>query len=566
MNPSEVISLEQCFEELAVKTAPPTETPKTSTTTRTAPEIVAVISKPSFQSSTKTVFAPKTAEMESGFLVFADSGNVQFTTDADDLTHLAPEAGDDVCVPYPGLLPEFNDVNFFEEVFLNNTMNANLFADEEKLKLTDETIGFNINDLNPSTIDELTDKINDNTLYKSLSHNLIKSYNNFRDNSNVDDSPLPNDPFLSPNDDKFSSSPSTDSSIDPYSSETNSPINISSPILSQTSNFFCCKSPTEEVSKLNLNDNKVDFVDEKTLEMRAPFIPIDDFPLLLDHDLQMNATIDDLNFGNLSDDKLLSPAFESVVPQKSNCLETLLQTDCTQKSVKLNDKEKQNLNYYAMKSGTKCGDKSMTTQTSVHSVYNNINQSFGTLKSGIPLVTSDINANSRPVFSLESQKALKNCFKSGFDMNSSSVKASNASKRPHSSDTSDLIRYTICPSEVLPKDSSTKRFKFTNNSNRKEKFEPTRGLLSNNTMGDTSSLTDICLYLTGNSVLMNLLVNGEDLSNGYKKYSMLENSHRQSSVSSNVAINDLNTINNNQKTCLSKKGLNSPTFEGQDVR
>ena len=446
---------------------------------KTATESV-IISKPSFQSSTKTVFAPKTADMESGFIVFADSGNIQLATDADDLTHLAPEAGDDVCVPYPGLLPEFNDVNFFEEVFLNNNINTNLFADEEKLKLADETINFNINDLNPSAIDELTDKINDNSIYKSFSHNLIKNYNNFRDNSNVDDSPLPNDPFLSPNDDKFSSSPSSDSSIDPYSSETNSPINISSPILSQTSNFFCCKSPTEEVSKLNLNDSKVDFVDEKTLEMRAPFIPIDDFPLLLDGDFQINANIDDLNFGNLSDEKLLSPndsfsksslAFESIAPQKSNCLEALLQTDCIQKTIKLNDKEKQNLNYINVKSGTKCSGKSMQMPTRIHSVYNNINQSFGTLKNGNPMV--DTNANSKNVFSLETQRALKNCFKSGFDLNSSSLKASNAGKRPHTSDTSD-VSYTTCANEVLPKDSS-KRFKI-NNSNRREKFEPIKGL------------------------------------------------------------------------------------------
>ena len=63
------------------------------------------------------------------------------------------------------------------------------------------------------------------------------------------------------------------------------------------------------------------------------------------------------------------------------------------------------------------------------------------------------------------------------------------------------------------------------------------------------------LFLTGNSVLMNLLVNGEDLSNGYKKYSVIESSQR----SPNANINN----NYNQKTSLSKK---SATYEGQDIR
>ena len=57
--------------------------------------------------------------MESGFIVFDNANHMTILSDAEDLTHLAPEAGEDVCV-VPGLLAEFNDLNFFDEVFLNN--------------------------------------------------------------------------------------------------------------------------------------------------------------------------------------------------------------------------------------------------------------------------------------------------------------------------------------------------------------------------------------------------------------------------------------------------------------
>lgn len=453
VNESEVLSEEQCFEETVLKSPQLEDVKSVSEENR-------IKAQPSVVSSTKAVFAPKTADMESGFIVFDNSNHITFLSDAEDLTHLAPEAGDDVCVPFPGLLADFNDMNFFDEVFLNNNIsNANLFSDEEKTKLNEESLQ-NFNCINDSNI----------------AQNLIKNYLNIRDNDNIDDSPLPNDPFLSHSDDNFSSSPSTDSSVDPYSSDSNSPLNISSPILSQTSNFFC-KSPTEEVSKLNINE-KIDFIDDKTLEMRAPFIPIDDFPLLLEGDLQMNysnANIDDIiNFDNISDDKLLSPEsinrsplmYESPPPQRTNCLEALLQTDSPQKNKKINQKVRQNVNNLRLKSNFLQQLKKSDTnskQNCLQFVYKNINQSVNNPIKGNSMATNDMNG------AQNQRKAQKNNFSYGTNL----VKVSNATKRPFASEPLDV--YNICPNEILPNFNSAKsltnetqlqkRFKIHNNNN-----------------------------------------------------------------------------------------------------
>ncbi|CAG2163483.1 unnamed protein product [Oppiella nova] len=342
VNEREIVSEEQCFEKSV-------ENARLLPQLKPAFEETSTRAQTPFVSSTKTVFAPKTADMDSGFIVFDNANHMTYLSDPEDLTHLAPEAtGDDFCVPFPGLLAEFNELNFFEEVFLNqNVSNANLLSEGEKVKFNEECLQhmnainmYNSND----DLNETFIKPNDNTLYKTITQNFVKSYPAFRDADSVEDSPLPNDPLLSYHEEMLSSSSSADSS-DPYSSETNSPLNISSPILSQTSNFFC-KSPTEEVSKLNINE-KNDLLDDKVLEMRAPYIPIDeDFPLLLEEGLQMNysnANIDEfIPFDNISGDKPLNasdssnkyPMFENPLPQKSNCLELLLQKDLKQKSPK----------------------------------------------------------------------------------------------------------------------------------------------------------------------------------------------------------------------------------------
>ena len=77
-------------------------------------------------SSTKTIFAPKTDEMDSGFLMLnsTENGKTEFTFASDqeliDLTHLAPQAGD-VCIPLDFNGINFNGINFMENLddFLN---------------------------------------------------------------------------------------------------------------------------------------------------------------------------------------------------------------------------------------------------------------------------------------------------------------------------------------------------------------------------------------------------------------------------------------------------------------
>jgi hypothetical protein len=64
--------------------------------------------------------------------------------------------------------------------------------------------------------------------------------------------------------------------------------------------------------------------------------------------------------------------------------------------------------------------------------------------------------------------------------------------------------------------------------------------------------------LTGNSVLMNLLVNGEDLTNGYSKYSNIDRVNQ----SSNFNINE----NICQKFSNTKKNSKHFLYEGQDIR
>ncbi len=455
----------------------------------------------SFVSSTKTVFAPKTADMESGFLVFTDDADgMTILSDAEDLTHLAPEAGD-ICVPIPGLLmpgmDAFNEVNFFDEMFLNqNVCNPNIFSEDEKLKLNDENLQFNCN---TNTEDMLKDKdeselligkTNDNTLYRSVTQNFIKNYPLFKVNDNIEDSPLPNDPFLSYNDEIYTSSPSTDSS-DPYSSKSNSPVNISSPILSQTSNYLSKSAACEDVSKLSICDN--DFIDDKVLEMRAPFIPIDeDFPLLLSDDLQMpysSTNIDELiNFDTLSPNKSFNSSDltkksslifdnELIGQQSSNCLEMLLQSDSSLNSKKfnLNQTTKQNINNSGVKINlnainsnlSKCDNNSIPL-SKVQLVCNNFNQipisrkgsSIGKNQANQYMIK--INAMDSPQFMMDSNKQNKGRFSDKtictqrFEINKNEfVKPSNSNKRPFPSEPPDIL-YSICPNEILLSERSSK--------------------------------------------------------------------------------------------------------------
>ncbi|XP_044731137.1 hypoxia-inducible factor 1-alpha isoform X2 [Chrysoperla carnea] len=64
------------------------------------------------QTATSKIFAPRTSDMNKGFLMFSEEEGITILKDdPDDLTHLAPTAGD-VCVP----LPEFLTTEMFDDI------------------------------------------------------------------------------------------------------------------------------------------------------------------------------------------------------------------------------------------------------------------------------------------------------------------------------------------------------------------------------------------------------------------------------------------------------------------
>ncbi len=344
-------------------------------------------------SSTAAVLAPKTADMESGFLMFTDDNTgMTVLTDADDLTHLAPDAGD-LCVPMLSDMDMLNDLNIFDDIFLNGT-SSNLLQEDE---LLNNLANFE------ATADDKMDKVDGasfdsclgldgsesgsvgvggsgTNLAKYDSNSMLAEAVSMKANGGgsstaasnyLQQYSLANDPFLYQNDDVLmcsTSPPSTSASSgslsDRYSSLSNSPSEHSpsalgshfSPKLScgagdhhhhnsnRTGGDLSCLEP-------NLCDT-TDFEVDRDLEMRAPFIPIDDDFLLNDFGAYSDSNMDDLfswisggsdytgNRYNSTDDLQsfgdLATAFPAgkgsspiAVPARNGggCLEALLQND-----------------------------------------------------------------------------------------------------------------------------------------------------------------------------------------------------------------------------------------------
>lgn len=334
-------------------------------------------------SSTATVLAPKTADMESGFLMFTDDNTgMTVLTDADDLTHLAPDAGD-LCVPMLSDMDMLNDLNIFDDIFLNSTSlsdTSNLlpeddllnnlanFESSEKIKvdsfdtclgLETESGGGNMNKYDSNSMLAMSTKdLNDSKLGSTGNNYLQYS--------------LANDPFLYQNDDVLmstsppSSTPSSGSLSDRYSSLSNSPSeHSSSGLTSHFSPRLSCGDHHDScaAADLSLEQNLCDTTDfeaDRDLEMRAPFIPIDDDFLLNDF-AYSDSNMDDLfswisgggytggrygndlqSYGDMSMGKSCTNGSSPIaVPGKNTgngsggCLEALLQSDellCTLKN------------------------------------------------------------------------------------------------------------------------------------------------------------------------------------------------------------------------------------------
>ncbi|KAI2806211.1 Hypoxia-inducible factor 1-alpha [Blomia tropicalis] len=350
-------------------------------------------------SSTATVLAPKTADMESGFLMFTeDNKGMTVLTDADDLTHLAPDAGD-LCVPMLTDM-DFNDLNMLDDIFLNSTsfnINGSTMTDDDLLNSLENGCCFESSNVDKLDKMDMFDNLNlidtDGFQLKGCFTPLMPDNDSNSSKSsignNYDQQFLSNDPFLSfgtsTNDDllSVSGSPVTPSSCsmlsDPYSSSSNSPSSGSSASssmrMSGTTNLSGMGnnrhnhhhhhqlhfSPNSSTSSCGddggiLSDKSLcdttDFDGDKELDMRAPFIPIDDDFLLNDFaysdtnmdDLfdwisngNVSGTVDNtISNGNLNGTKKLinSNDFSNKLETKSKssssktaCLEALLQND-----------------------------------------------------------------------------------------------------------------------------------------------------------------------------------------------------------------------------------------------
>lgn len=312
---------------------------------------------PGFTSSTATVLAPKTADMESGFLVFTeDNKAMTILPDAEDLTHLAPDAGD-LCV---SMLPDmdFNDLCLFDDLF-NESYNSSLFTDEE---ISADSDKLKSDSYDGSETESMMKKFNSSQSYFEIND---KDLPDMKSLTNYDQQFLSNDPFLSfsnQTDELFSSSSTLSNasssnkhlnSINPSSSmsdlyssssstsSSSSPTNsssCSSMQFSPQSSSTCDGETTNVATKLNLCDNS-DFIDDKDMEMRAPFIPIDDDYLLGDMAAFTDGNMDDLfNWISNNNSKQFDGQFggtngqagEKLRPKihgAGGCLEALLQND-----------------------------------------------------------------------------------------------------------------------------------------------------------------------------------------------------------------------------------------------
>lgn len=216
--------------------------------------------RPAPQTATASIFAPRTEDMNKGFLTFSEDqpGLTMLKDEPEDLTHLAPTPGD-VCVPLEDtpflsdMLDEFilgND-NYYPFLYTDGPLSAELRGTDLGESLKDTDLG-------------------DSTRNKCLGDPLADS-----------------DPFMS------GDSPASPCSIDP---------NSVSPSLSKyrqspERSIDSLGSPTgasggeglseDEMLMLGISDNTVD--DE--LALRAPYIPMSDqdeaLDLLISDDMVM---------------------------------------------------------------------------------------------------------------------------------------------------------------------------------------------------------------------------------------------------------------------------------------
>lgn len=107
--------------------------------------------------ATDKIFAPRTEDMNKGFLMFSEEepGLTMLKDEPDDLTHLAPTAGD-ACIPLEETGPFFNDV--FDDFMIPDNYTSLLQDDLSSLDSTDHQLrsSSSISVASPITINDST--------------------------------------------------------------------------------------------------------------------------------------------------------------------------------------------------------------------------------------------------------------------------------------------------------------------------------------------------------------------------------------------------------------------------
>lgn len=521
VNKDEIISTEQVkCQEQKVTVQPISNTPS-------GPQI-----------STKSIFAPRTADMNKGFLTFIDdkSGLTVLKDEPEDLTHLAPQAGD-VCIPL--------DMSTITPDMLNDVLFPEAYGD---CKLTPD--------------------------YGLLSDDPCFSVGS--NNSSNLSSPLTNDPFLSYREDSLSSPDSCGTSSDLSLSKSGSITDLQSS-KSSTPDLPSLESPVDRFANLDLKldsstiissgKNDLSLGEDFDMTMRVPYISInsvDDFPLLSPSNSVMWGPQDSpsssplrcsLNHSpvRMEDSHQLSNSLPSTIAKSS--LAALLQSDVrkerTNHSVsekqKYHDKNnrwhqissdkgggksgnKNNNNYLPVRRGFESGgrivvldDRPNRKDFPTTRQYNKVND---TGKQPNNVVTNGDSLHSRSVKSLTmtSQKSVTNGIK--LTSNGTSITTGPIEqKQPFPSPPDPPPKRANC-NTIGPPD-SPKRMRIETGL-----FRP----------GGQITLKD--------SVLLNLLINGEDASNGYH-------------CSSNRYEIKSSFSSGNQSISISK---NSNTFQNQTVQ
>lgn len=269
--------------------------------------------------ATEKIFAPRTEDMNKGFLMFSEEepGLTMLKDEPDDLTHLAPTAGD-ACIPLEETGPFFNDV--FDDFMIPESYTSllqeelnSLDSAEQRLSISVSSVAspITINGTTISTISHQTashSSLSSPSASSSIASSCVASPSSLSSSSsatngtsgtsssgigsgassatsssaNQSSGASSNDPFINYRDEisEISHSPHL---LSPGLSK--SPEGSSIPSLCSPNGSGGC--PEDELAFMTLNMD-----DDLDLSMRAPYISmseVDDLPLLTSDDLMWGA-------------------------------------------------------------------------------------------------------------------------------------------------------------------------------------------------------------------------------------------------------------------------------------